>query len=109
MNCSGCGKRLSASAKFCSECGVSRTAVAAPVPSSTKKEVIAKVAKGAGQTALGAAKFVSETAKDGVRSDMGKSMAMGAIAGAVIATPLPFVGTALGASVGALIGAWKKF
>jgi len=79
------------------------------IGTASKKEAVSKAVKGAGQTAFGAAKFVSATAKDGVRSDMGKSIAMGAVAGALIATPIPFVGTALGASIGALFGAWKKF
>src|SRR4051794_24538183 len=105
MNCDGCGKRMSATAKFCSECGAAR----ADRTASGKKEVVIKVAKSAGRSVTGATRFISETAKDGVRSDMGKSIALGAIVGAVIASPIPFVGTTLGASVGALIGAWKKF
>jgi len=109
-----CGTRAKRGAKFCVECGANVTAnLASEAPigtkTSSKKDRIARVAIDAGHTAYGAAKFVSEAAKEGVRSEMGKSIAMGAVAGALIALPLPVVGPALGASIGALFGAWKKF
>jgi len=72
-------------------------------------DATAKTARVVGSTAVETAKFVASTAKEGLKSDMGKSIATCAALGAVIAMPIPFVGSALGASVGAIIGAVRKF
>ena len=50
------------------------------------------------------AKEAAQAAKVGLKSDVGKSVAVCAAIGAVVAVPIPFVGPVLGAAVGAESG-----
>jgi hypothetical protein len=113
MKCVTCDFEISDGAKFCSECGIPVDSVATsalPAPAGGRaKTAVARTAKVVGSTATETVKVIGSTAKEGLRSDMGKSIATGAALGAVIAMPIPFVGSALGASVGAIIGAVRKF
>ncbi len=113
MNCAYCDSNFESEANFCSNCGAATGDKEGVVASSSRarqiKDATAKTARVAGSTAVETAKFVGSTAKEGLKSDMGKSIATCAALGAVIAMPIPFVGSALGASVGAIIGAVRKF
>jgi hypothetical protein len=105
-----CNSRVAVKAKFCSHCAAptNQEVGASGALARAKRKAVGTVMI-AGETAKGSAKFVGSTAKEGLQSEMGKSIAMGAALGAVIAMPIPFIGSAFGASVGAIIGAVRKF
>ena len=103
MRCE-CGTRIHRNAKFCRGCG-------AAVQFSERPTAVAEVKDYAVDLLSEGRSVVKEAgqlAKQGVKSDMGKSVATCAALGAIIAIPIPFVGSALGASVGAVIGAIRK-
>lgn len=108
MYCHGCGGDISETAKFCQHCGVPVSVVE---PVSTKpteagprftKQTVERYAKAAATEVVGAG-------RSAIKSKLGKEMAVGAAAGAVIALPIPFVGPLTGAAIGAGIVAYKRF
>jgi hypothetical protein len=103
MRCE-CGTRIQRKAKYCSGCGAVVEVSEKPTAVAEAKDYAADVLS-EGRTVV---KEAGRLAKEGMKSDMGKSVATCAALGAIIAIPIPFVGSAFGASVGAVIGAIRK-
>ncbi len=57
-----------------------------------------------GRQAIDFAKSANEQAKQAIPNTLGRNVAIGAAAGAVLAIPLPFIGSLLGAIVGGGLG-----
>lgn len=106
MQCQ-CGHESAPGANFCSCCGarLSKSGGARVTLSKRGNVPIRQAAEQARRVGKAAVGAVAE----GLRSDIGKSVAAGAALGALIAVPIPFVGPALGAAVGAAMGAFRKF
>lgn len=101
MNCQACNAAITADARFCSQCGA-----AVAIAGSGRA-----TAGGAADEDLRAARVFAEEARQQAaagRDDLGASMAKGAVIGAVIALPVPFIGPLTGAIVGAGIAAYNK-
>ncbi len=103
MKCPACGIGAPNGARFCSRCGASMTAAAPdleqPIPAA------------ASDADLRAARVFAEDAAQrraaAPRDSLGASMAKGAAIGAVVAIPVPFIGSIAGAIVGAGVAAFK--
>ena len=104
MRCSTCNERIGFKAKFCGHCG-------SAAPERDTSDSVAE-AKGYVRDVLAEGKVVAKeaagAAKNGLKTDVGKSVAACAAIGAVVAVPIPFVGPVLGAAVGAGIGLIRK-
>ena len=96
-HCSQCGAELADNAKFCSQC-------AAAVNAQSGADILRK----AKTYACDAAEDIVEGGTELVSSPLGKRMAAGAAVGALVAAPLPIIGWAAGATVGAGLVAFRQ-
>jgi hypothetical protein len=96
-HCSQCGAEMAEGANFCSQCG------SAVAPTSG-----ADVLRKAKTYACDAADDMIEGGTDLVTSKLGKKMAAGAAVGALVAAPIPIVGWAAGATIGAGLVAFRQ-
>jgi hypothetical protein len=104
MRCVKCDSRIGRKAKFCAQCGTDAPA-REPNGAAAEAKDFAKDVFIEGTTV---AKEAAQLAKEGIKSDVGKSVAACAALGAVIAVPIPFFGPLLGAAVGAGVGLIRK-
>jgi len=102
MVCAECNEALVETANFCSSCGAPIKAHDDGAASATNTAAVKQYAKDIAYEA-------SDLSKAALKSDLGKKMAAGAGLGALIAVPIPFVGPAVGAVVGAGIVAFRRF
>ena len=105
MRCNECNERISLKAKFCGACGAPVAPNEGPSTAISETKEYAKDVLAEGKIV---AKEAALMAKNGLKTDIGKSVAACAAVGAVIAVPIPFVGPVLGAAVGASIGLFRK-
>ena len=96
-HCSQCGADLAEGANFCSQCGTA-------VEPTSGADILRK----AKTYACDAADDMIEGGNDLVTSKLGKKMAAGAAVGALVAAPLPIVGWAAGATIGAGLVAFRQ-
>jgi predicted RNA-binding Zn-ribbon protein involved in translation (DUF1610 family) len=96
-HCTSCGSELTEGAKFCAQCGTA-------VEAQSGTDILRK----AKTVACDAADDMIEGGSDLVHSDLGKKMAAGAAVGALVAAPIPIVGWAAGATIGAGLVAFRN-
>ncbi len=94
--CTNCHAALGESAQFCSTCGT-------PVGKVSAIDVL----RSAKSYVCDAADDMIDAGKDVVGTDLGKKMAAGAAVGALAVAPIPVIGWAAGALVGAGLVAFK--
>lgn len=94
--CTSCGAALGDGARFCSNCGA---AVASVDGFQFARDVKDAACNAAGDIIGGAEKVVTDP--------LSKKIAAGAAVGAVMAAPLPIIGWAAGATIGAGLVAIK--
>lgn len=106
MACTACDEVVPEGARFCPACGqavtVDQPTVPLPDADTSTVESVKRYAKDVAHEA-------QDLSKAALKSDLGKKMAAGAGVGALLAVPIPFVGPAVGAVVGAGIVAFKRF
>lgn len=95
--CKQCEAELAADARFCSQCATPTSRIAG-----------ADVLRKAKTAACDAADDIIEGGAELATSDLGKKMAAGAAVGALVALPVPIVGWAAGAVVGAGLVAFRQ-
>lgn len=95
-HCANCNALVGEDAKFCSVCGAS-------LNQSSGLELL-RSAKG---YVCDAADDIIDAGQEVVTTDLGKKMAAGAAVGALCVAPIPVVGWAAGAIVGAGLVAFK--
>lgn len=94
--CSNCDAALGVDAKFCSECGTSVEQISG-----------LDVLRSAKAYVCDAADDMIEAGQEVVGTDLGKKMAAGAAVGALAVAPIPVIGWAAGAVIGAGLVAFK--
>ena len=104
MNCRHCEKELHDGDNFCRSCG--RKVIVGT--SADRREKLAKHARTVVDEGRVAASDAVKLAKEGAKSDTGKSVAACAVLGAAAGSAIPFVGTITGAGVGAALGLFWK-
>ena len=104
MQCDHCEAQAPETAKFCPACGHRLNSRSLSSRRDAAMEVAGKAVKGG--------KFVADKtaslSRKALDTDKGKNVAACAIAGAVLAAPVPFVSMAAGAVVGAAFGMFRK-
>ena len=102
MKCPACDTGAPKGARFCSDCGASMTAAAPerPIPGAASDADL--------HAARVFADDVAQRRAAAPRDSLGTSMAKGAAVGALVAIPVPFIGSIAGAIVGAGVAAYKN-
>lgn len=109
MGCEKCGESLGIAAKFCSSCGAKVKAISPMINAATgevEQETTADTAK---RYAKIAADEVVDAGRSALKTRLGKEMAIGAAAGAVIAIPIPIIGPLAGAAIGSGIVFFRRY
>lgn len=114
MGCKQCEEPPSPGAKFCSNCGASVAEANLLQPDADPAtdlpgDKAGSKGKAIKRYAQDVATEAKELGAEALKSEFGKKLAAGAGIGAVVAIPIPLVGPAVGALVGAGIVAFRRF